>query len=218
MDVLLAKLIPLALGSAISPTILAVAVLILGSPNRPRFRMAVFGVGALAVLLAVGIVGLVALTHTVSKAAHQSDAEATVDLVLGLVLLALAVRTVLRHPKPSSPAHSPSKKTGIAETLGLGVVMMATNFSTLVLFIAALKEIDIAKVGPFNEAIALTILIVFAMLPILLPMAFYQVAPRSAQNILGRIGAFTGRHKRTISLVIFTAFGLYLLLKGALAI
>lgn len=218
MDALLAKLIPLAFGAAISPTILAVVILILGSPVRPRFRIAVFGGGALAVLVVVGIAGLVALTNTVSKAAQKNDAEAIFDLALGLILLALATRTALRHSKPQTKSHDRSRRTGVKATLGLGVLMMSTNITTLVLYIAALKEIDAAKVGAFDEAIALTILIAIAMLPILLPMAIYQIAPRTAQRILSRIGAFTDHHKRTISLTVLTVFGLYLLLKGALTI
>lgn len=217
MDVLLAKIIPLALGSALSPVILAAVIFILGSPVRPRLRIAVFGCGAFAVLLAIGIGGLVALTHTVSRAAHKNDVEATVDLILGLLLLALALRTALRHPKPSTTSQGPSRRTGVKATLVLGVVMMSTNLSTLVLYIAALKEIDAAKVGPFDEAIALTILIAFAMLPILLPMTLYQIAPRSAQRILGLVGSFTERHRKTITQTLLFVFGLYLLLKGILS-
>lgn len=218
MSALLVKLIPLALGAALSPVILAAVVLILGSPVRPRLRIAAFGAGALTVLVLVGIGGLLVFTHTVSRAAHRSEAEAAVDLALGLVLLALAARAALRGPAPLRPAHSSSKRTGVAATLGLGVAMMATNLSTLVLFLGALKEIDAAKVGPGNEAVALTVLIAIAMTPIWLPITIYQVAPQSFQHILGRVGTFTKSHKRAISLAVFTAFGLYLLLKGALAI
>ncbi len=51
MSDLLSKVVPLALGSAVSPTILALSLLILSGKNHPRLRCTAYAGGATLALM-----------------------------------------------------------------------------------------------------------------------------------------------------------------------
>jgi hypothetical protein len=83
------QLLPLALGSAVYPTLLAVVILILTQPN-PRRLLAAYLAGAMLTSLAIGlvIVGGLGTGHLLNGSSGHTINPAW-DLVVGLLLLAL---------------------------------------------------------------------------------------------------------------------------------
>jgi hypothetical protein len=218
MGELLARVVPLALGAAVSPTVLTMSVLLMCSPRRPVTRGAVFALGTLASLVVLSALGLTVLdrfgTHHPTATEHAvSDG---VDVALGLVLLALALRTALRHRDPTVDAtpKRPSDQGGLGTAFVLGVVLMATNVSTIVLYIPAMKDIGRAPVSETDQLLALLVVLAIVSLPATVPLALRIVAPGPSQRFLTRLDAAITRHQRTIVIAVEVLFGLYLLIKG----
>lgn len=214
------EVLPLALGSAVSPTMLAVVLLVLAGDDHARARGVLFTIGGTVVLVIVGAVVLSIGAKTVqSGAKHPDTAAAVADLVLGVLLLALAVRTLLhkapakqRKPRPHLKGAHPGR------FFTYGVSIMAINVTTLVLYIGATKEVAHANVSDASQAIVMAMLIAFAILPAAGPVAAYAVAPGPAARALGRLNAFVTRHARAIGAGLCVVFGAYLLIKGVRAL
>src|ERR1700730_7671305 len=100
MSDLLSKVLPLALGSAISPAILALALLILSGKESPRTRCIAYTAGAALALSGLGLLGLLASARPAapdSGGAHSAPA-AIVDIAIGCFLLALSIVIARRPP------------------------------------------------------------------------------------------------------------------------
>jgi hypothetical protein len=216
---LLARVIPLALGAAVSPTMLTVSVLILCSRRRPVARGVVFTLGVLTVLVALTVLGLTVLDRFANH--HPSATERAVsdgvDLALGIVLLALALRTALRPHDPTrhaQPKQPRDRGSGLGNAFVLGLVVMATNVTTIVLYIPMMKDIGRSSVSEADQLLTVLLVLALASLPAWLPLTLRVIAPEPSTRALARLEAFTTKHRGTIILVVEVVFGLYLLLKG----
>jgi len=210
------QIVPLALGAAVSPTILAFSVLVL-SGDHGRARMVVFTIMNVLVLIAIGLAGFVIFKHAAGSGprGQQKAAAAAIDTVLGLILILLGCRNALRHPAAED---SDTKVADSAAHLGryaaLGVVMMLSNFTTLALFLPADKEIAISKLPLGDHLAALSVLIVFATVTAWIPLLAVTLAPGPAGRGLGAVNRFVHSYRRQISVVVCFGFGIYLLTKG----
>lgn len=207
-----AHMLPLALGAAVSPTVLAVLLILLGSGTRGRARGLAFAAGALGTLAAVTVV-LLPLMRTLNTHHRQRNAVWSIgDLVLGLLLIALGVRNLLHRPEPKPPKQP---RDGRAATdVALGIVMMCTNASTLVLYVAALKEIVRGKDGASGEILLVVVLYLIATVMVWLPLLVSFVFPDAADRILGGMNQWMRAHQREVGIAICFGFGIYLLVKG----
>ncbi len=220
MGELLKDVLPLALGAAVSPLLLTGVLIVLSSKDRPLARGAAVAAGAAVPLLVVGLVGLAVFTGTVSPEpgnSHSTD-SARIDVALGAILLLLGVRGLRRtptaHEKSSDGASDAASQPGLAKTALLGFGMMATNFTTAVLYIAAVKEIAHAGVETAEELGVLAILLTITMIPVLVPLLVFTVAPDAAGRMLTPIGAWVRARSRPIGIALLLGFGAYLLVKG----
>jgi hypothetical protein len=132
------------------------------------------------------------------------------------VLLALALRAALRPHDPSrhSEPRRPHDRGGLGAALVLGLVVMATNVTTIVLYIPMMKDIGRADVSEADQVLVVLLVLLIVSLPAWLPLALRVVAPRPSERALVRLESVTTKHRRTIILVVEVAFGVYLLLKG----
>lgn len=214
----MARVVPLGLGAAVSPTVLTVSVLLMCSPRRPVARGALFALGVLSVLAVISVLGITVLDRFADH--HPSATERavsdSVDLVLGLVLLALAARTALRPRDPTTErtARHPADHDGLARAYALGLVMMATNVTTIVLYIPAMRDIGRADVSTSDQAVALLVMLGFASLPATVPLLLRVVVPGPAQRALTRLDGAMTRHRRAIVLAVEIVFGVYLIVRG----
>ncbi|MEV5436206.1 GAP family protein [Streptomyces sp. NPDC052682] len=213
MTTLLAKVLPLALGAAVSPTLFVAAVVLLSDPVRARRRAGAFAVGAAVPLAVIGAAGLVLFRGT--RGQGHVRISPVVDLVFGLLLLLLAVRAAL---VPARTEHRRRHRavTSPAACAALGAGLMAVNFSSLALFVPAVKEIALsASVSTADQVVVLAIAVVLALLAVLVPLVLYLIAPAQAQSVLTPLLAAAKRHSRAIGMAICLAFGVYLVVKGA---
>ena len=190
MAALLASVLPLALGAAISPTLLALQLLVLTRKTKPLVRAWALVAGSALVLGTFSILGLTVLNHLHPDHHHGSVRDAVLMFVAAALLAALAVRSLVH--RPTSGEQQTSRTAGRLSTaatpwfVGAGAIGMVVNFSTLVLFLAALHEITRSSVSLMGRGMAFALLFVITLLPVLVPvvlvMALGQPRPTAPRG------------------------------------
>lgn len=215
MGSLLAIVVPLALGAAISPTLLALEVLALSGRRHPVARAWALAGGAAVVLAAFSVLGLTVLRRLHSGHHHHSWVDATIDLAAGALLALLAVRA-LRPAKTAAEAQHDRTQQRLADGptilfVGVGALGMLVNFSTLLLFMPALHQISRSPVSLADKAAAWLILLVITLLPVLIPVMLVVVLGRRARPLLDHVNTFIGGHSRQIAVIIEALFAVVLM-------
>lgn len=220
MNQLAATVVPLSLGAMISPTLLTAVVLVLSGRVAPRARAWSFNAGAATILLAFTLA--VPLLVRTFGATNPRLVDG-VDVGLGVLLLGLGVWTLVRRkPSASATRRAPKKTAAATPSLGeyfaFGAAMIATDFSSLVLYVAAIKDISRAHIV-VGARLAVALLPFIAVLaPALVPALFGTVAPRESDRLLRPVAAWVGKYAKTITVAVSLVFGVYLIAKGAWAL
>lgn len=215
---LLASVLPLAIGAAISPTLLALQLVVLTGATKPLARAWVVAVGSALVLATYSVLGLTVLQHLhPAKLGHHSLRGAIIMFVAGGLMMVLAVRSLLRRPTPAE--QQKSRTASRLETapfwfLGVGAGGMVVNFSTLVLFLPALHEITRSTVGLLDRNVVFGFLYMITLLPVLIPVGLVTILGDRADPVLDATHTFVTRHARHIGVVIEVVFAVYLVWKG----
>lgn len=206
---LLALVIPLGLAGAVSPVLLTEQTVLLSTPGGKRSGVA-FAAGAIGVLAAF-IAALVIFGHSIRlpKTPHLS---AQLDVLIGVLLLALAARLKLRTAKvKEKPARGELSPRG---AFSFGCFAMATNFTTLALMVPAAKEVAASQIDDAGRAVAALVLIALAAIPAWLPLALTFAAPATADRVLGGMNNLTAKHGRAIGFWLLAIVGAYFTLRG----
>ncbi|MEX2275165.1 MAG: GAP family protein [Actinomycetota bacterium] len=220
IDVLLDAL-PLALGAALSPTILIVTVLMLASPREARLRALLFTLGCAIVIVALGLIGLAVIGSVAKPDPGAKDTlKGWIDLAAGIVLAVFGVRLLLVKKRTRNEvtadeqAKEPAKARPVWQAVPLGAAMMLLNTSSLALYVPILKELAHADLRPSGRLIVLAIVDAIILLPALIPIALTLVAPKTAARALASVQRLATRYARRLSGAIFAALGLYLVYRG----
>lgn len=215
MTALLLSVLPLALGAAISPVLFGIEVLALTSGKNVRARGWMVAAGATATLGAFSLIGLVigsSLSH------HQDHAtlDAAIDLTAAVLLAALALRQLTRHRAPNSKKTVAERLEGASTKAFFvaGIIGMITNFSTLVLFLPAFREITRSHAGLAAQGVALAMLLAITLLPVLAPAGVVTIAGDRAKPTLDAMNGFMTRHTKAITVGIEVVFVIVLVAKG----
>jgi threonine/homoserine/homoserine lactone efflux protein len=220
MLLLLAKIFPLALGEMISPVVLSVMLVILTNKKSPLGRAISFLIGMAIAVVILGFIGLY-IGKSIPGARHSSTMTFWVDLILGLILLILGVRAIFKKPKQERQEEKENSKQ--AQEFGqkhllkwgvLGFVLNMLNFSSIVFYFAATKEIGQSDVTSLAKLLLTLFCGFFFMLPIVLPVVIYGFWPKMAKKILDPIHFAITNYGNYINMVILFGFGFYLLYKA----
>ena len=223
MGTLLAKILPLALGAAISPTFLGISVLTLAGSNHPQARAWALAAGGMAVITVFAL-AVVLFVHGAldSGGKHRSVAGAVLDLVAGILLVLLGVRAALREPKPrpqrEPDAEDETQPARLGRFFGIGAGAMVANLSTLVLVFPAAREIGASGLGAPQEALALAIVLAIVSIPVVGPPLAYTVAPGAGARAMASLNVWLLDHRRGVAMALCFGFGAYLVIKGATAL
>lgn len=222
MGPLLVAVLPLALGAAISPTLLALQLLVLSGPIHRLARAWSLALGAALVLGAFSLLCVTALQHVRPHHGHRSVTDAAVYLGAGLLLGALAVRSRIRRPTAGeTQASTMGDRLATAPTpwfIGVGVLGMIVNFSTLLLVLPAVHEITRSSASTTDQVAVFLVLYVIVLLPVLVPVVLATIVGSGADRVLDSTHRWVGRNARTIGTVIEAVFAVYLIAKGIRAI
>jgi Sap, sulfolipid-1-addressing protein len=222
-----AELLPLALGSAVYPTLLAVVILILTQPN-PRRLLGAYLAGGMLTSLTVGFVVIAALNsgHVLNGSSGRTLNPA-VDLAVGLLLFALLGallsgrdrrfterREHKREERAESGKRPWSERILLRESIILTfVVGIALNLPGA-LYLVALSQIAAADQSTAKDVLEVLIynLIMFSWAEI--PLIAYGIAPERTEAFVHRFHDWLGAHARQIAIAICGVAATYLTIKG----
>ncbi len=216
MLTLVVHVLTVGLIGAVSPVMLTEATVLLTGPTGVRRGLA-YAVGtATVVLLFSGAVLLLGWQVALPEAPHL---DASLDIVLGLMLVGVAAVVHLRRKRRSSSDSTATANSGRAamspgRAYGFGVFAMATNVTTLAVVLAGAKEIAARDVTTEMRLVAVLTLVVLICLPAWAPVALTAAAPHTAGLVLGRLSDFLRVHGRTVIVLALAGLGAFLLGRG----
>lgn len=213
MNSLLTHMLPLAFGAAISPMLLVVQMLVLSGKNKPISRSVAVTIGAGIMLLGLSL-AFATLLNSFGQTPTGEKPSFAVEAVRGLavlLLIFLGVRNLMHRDRPPNTARAEKLAEAKWRTyVGVGVVIMLTNVTTLVLFAPALHMIMHADVSQTDKLIAYGLLFFITMLPLLLPLGIALAMGRNAERFLSKLNAFVTKHNAVISAVVCFGFAIYI--------
>ena len=223
-------LVLLALAASVYPTLLAGVILILARP-RPLAMLVGFLFGGLTISVIAGVAIVKALESASAFDTTNHSTKPIVSIVVGVISLGLAwgiqtdrIHGGLRRSKPADPDPGAPRHPSLASrALARGSIAMAF-FAGVVLnlpgvwYLEALTEI--AKAMPSAASALVQILvfnvIMFALVEI--PAVAYLINPQGADGIVRRGSDWGHDHAREIALVVATAVGVWLIVKGIVSL
>ena len=215
----LAVVIPLGLGGAVSPIMLTEQTVLLAGPDGGRAGMR-YAAGVVLTTFVI-VVAIVLFGRAISLPT-KPHLDASLDLVLGLVLVNLAVLVLVLGRRRGE---SPSRKGGddrrrasgsrqARAAFAFGVFAMATNVTTLALIAPAAKEISTADIEIAAEAVLILVLVGLVSMPAWVPVALTRVAPGPSRRGLAGVSEQIARHGRGFTVGLLSAAGLFFIGRG----
>lgn len=204
--------LPIAVGVLISPMPIVAVVLMLvsrrGGSNGLAFLLGwVVGITAVAAL----VVLLVGEADTTADAEPQTWAS-ILKLVLGLGLLALAVKEWRARPASGTTPPTPRWMTAIdsftaVKAFGLAILLGAVNPKNLLLVVSGAATIAQATTVRSEQLGALAVFVVVASIGVATPLVVYLVLGDRAPAVLEAIKAWMTQNNATIMAVLLLVLG-----------
>jgi hypothetical protein len=214
----LAVVIPLGLGGAVSPVMFTEQAVLLAGPNGARAG-ARYAAGVVSTTFVI-VVAIVLFGRAISLPT-EPHLDATLDLVVGLVLVNVAVVVFVSGRRRSG---SPSRQDGDHRGAGgshqargafaFGVFAMATNFTTLALVAPAAKEIARTEVEIAAGAVLVLVLVGLVTMPAWVPLALTRLAPGPSRSALAVAREQLARRGRGFAVGLLSAAGLFFIGRG----
>ena len=215
----LAVVIPLGLGGAVSPVMLTEQTVLLAGPDG---RRAGLRYAAGVVLTTIVIVVAIVLFGRAISLPTKPHLDASLDLVVGLVLVAMAVLVlVLGRRRGGSPSRKDAddrrRASGSRQARAafpFGVFSMATNVTTLALLAAAAREI--ARAGAEIAAVAVLVVVLVGLVttPAWAPVALTRAAPGPSRSAFAVLREQIARHGRVVTIGLLSVAGLFFIGRG----
>jgi hypothetical protein len=216
----LAVVIPLGLGGAVSPVMLTEQTVLLAGPDGRRTGVR-YAAGV--VLTAFVIVVAIVLFGRAISLPTEPHLDASLDLVVGLVLVFVAVLVLVagryrggsRASKGGDDRDASDSRQALA-AFPFGVFSMATNVTTLALIAAAAKEI--ARVDAQIAAATVLVLVLVGLVttPAWVPVVLTMIAPGPSQRGLAAVRQQIARRGGVFTVGLLSAAGLFFIGRGLL--
>ena len=199
------EIIPFALAAAISPLIFTVALLVASQKNNSFLKSMLFLLGAFVSISAIGSAIFIFLSR-VSPARQPTTGDAVIDLLIGVLLIGFAIFQMLSKKTKNKASNNLSGY----KTLAMGVIFMALNTSTIIMFLPAAHVASYYSDSVKIELLA--VMIFFALLPVLIPPAMLVLIKSktridSIKNIVNTKGQY-------IVAAVFGLLGIFELIKA----
>ncbi|HSS59071.1 MAG TPA: GAP family protein [Solirubrobacteraceae bacterium] len=225
---MIGNVVVLGLRAAINPILVGVVLVILASP-RPKALLGAYVAGGMIVSVAIGIAAVSLASSTGAVKPTTSTTNGLVDLVLGLLLLAVSAwfatgRAERRHAgkvaaaagRPKKPSVSDRLLGGSRATMAFAAGMLLTLPSAL--YLAALKDIAEAGVSTGEELLAILLFNVLMLSPALIPLVLLAVVPDGTKAAVERSDRWMREHQKPLVTVVAGAIGVYLTVQGIVAL
>lgn len=212
---MIADLLPLAIGVALSPIPVVAAILMLLSANAGR-ASAGFALGWVTGIVTVtGLVTAAAASGLMRSASEPSVAASVVKTAMGLLLVYIAVRQWGSRKDDSIPGWMKAiDELGVAKAAGFGLLVSLLNPKNLLLCITAGVTIGTAGLNPGGTAAALTVFVLLGAASVLVPVGGYAVAADQLRGALARLKNWLQANNHTVIAVVFMVMGTTAFAKG----
>jgi hypothetical protein len=213
-----ANMLPLILSAAALPLWIIMTLLLLRSESGVM-KAAAFAIGAMAVRVLQGF-----LFGYIFGAADKEDPGnsdlivSTLLLVVGIVLLATAVRIWFRDDDPDAPPPKwMMRLSGCSAltALGIGASMMAISIKQWIFTLSAIAAIYESPLSHVGSVLVYLIFVVAAHGMVLAPIIASAVRPTQSVRVLDSLQGWLNRNSRVITMVASVIFGGWFTGKGA---
>lgn len=205
-----------ALVAASAPRPLACAIQLRDSPHGGRARSWRFVGGQGLVLIGAAAFVVITSRVVIATGAAPNDRIDTSDVLLGsLILVSLVVGAAhwWRHGRQLVLLHNHMNLTP-QQSLMAGVRVLATNVSSLALFIAAINEIVLHGGTWTSSYLLLLAVIVLMLLPAMVPPVIDALLPTTVDRVLPMLFRWATTSAPVASGVLLAASGVFLLVRG----
>ncbi len=219
MGPVIADILPLALGIALS-VMAIVAVILMLFTQHARSTSLGFLVGWI-LGVAVVTIAVVFLSDSVQQATGSSESSmyGIVHLILGILLLLAAFRNWKKRPQPGEEVAVPKWMSSIdsmtaGKALGLGVLLSAVNPKNLALLVAGGVSIASAGLDSTQLIIAIVIFIMLACCSVAAPVIVFLVMGDKATPTLTSWKSWLINNNAAVMTIVLLVFGVAVLSKG----
>lgn len=186
-------------------------VLIMSSPAHPRLRVFAVWTGAAAAVAVIGVVA-VSAGGAATDPREPSSLSGIINLVLGLTLLLLAVRVLLKKSKRKQekkirPAEDANAGLRFLRYAFYGILLVVTNPTSLASYLASAKLTVDAGLASTQQLAAMTVAGLYFTLPVLIPLVLLLLAPAACRRFLDLANRLLDRYGRYIIAVMLVAVG-----------
>jgi hypothetical protein len=212
------QLLPFAVGVALSPVPIIAVILILFTP-KAKSNGGAFVAGWIIGLAVVGAIVLALGGIASEDDGGESTTSGVIKLVLGLGLLALAVKNWRSRPKAGEEAEMPAWMAGLdgfggGKSFGIGALLSGVNPKNLALTIAAASVIASGGLSTGEEIGALAVFVILASLTVALPVIVFLILGDRADAGLTSLKDWMAQNNAVIMAVLFVVFGAMLIGDG----
>lgn len=210
--------LPTAVAIAVSPIPIIAVILMLMSPRAVRLSSA-FALGwVVGILLSVTVFTLAADAVPAGTAESQ-PVLGTVQILLGVALLALGWGQWRSRPAPGTTAELPAwmgriDQMSTISAIGLGFALAAANPKNLLVAGAAGATIGREGLAPGQTLFVLLLFSVIAAATVLVPVLLAVLAPAAMSNILGNVRDWLAEYNTVIMMVLLVVLGMNVLGDG----
>jgi hypothetical protein len=221
-----AEFFALAFVAALNPKLLAIDLLLIEN-RRPRAMFLSVLLGGLTVALTIGLLDV--LVFQADAISSQKTVSASVDLALGLLLLAVGglVATGRLHARRKTPVpagsgqpEQPETKDGWAKRvlakprLGLAMLVGALIGNPGAAYLTALHNLVTGKSSTATQVAAVVIFVLIEFSLIIIPFASLELRPEATKAALKNGHDWLLSHARQLMAYTALILGAYLAISG----
>ncbi|GAA2448254.1 GAP family protein [Agromyces soli] len=219
MNGVIGGILPLALGIAISPIPIIAAILMLLSPKAKGTSVGFLLGWVLGIVVAVVVFTLLGSIIPASDPDASKPIAGTIQIVLGVLLLLLAVKQWRSRPKGDAEPPMPKWMSAIDQLTavkgaGLGFLLSAVNPKNLLMAVAAGVAIGTGGLSGGESTLAIVIFTVIAACSVAVPVIAYLVASARMAGPLESLRHWLVHNNATVMAVLLLVIGVVLIGKG----
>ncbi|MEJ1154174.1 MULTISPECIES: GAP family protein [Microbacterium] len=219
MNSVIGDVLPLALGVAISVVPIIAAILMLLSPKAKVTSVGFLLGWIVGIVVAVTAFTLLSSVVPTDSSSGSSPVVGTIQLVLGLLLLVVAVRQWKSRPKAGETPKLPKWMKAIDNVtffsaFGLAFLLSAVNPKNLLLAVSAGVSIGTAGLDAGSTVIVIVIFVVIAASTVAVPVIAYLIAPTKLRAPLDKMREWLAHENALIMALLMLVIGVNLIGKG----
>ena len=219
MGDVIGEILPLALGIAISPIPIIAAILMLLSARAKATSVGFLLGWILGIVVAVTIFSLVSQALPEDSGDTSDPAAGTIEIVLGVLLLLLALKQWRGRPQGDAEPQLPGWMTAIdtmtpVRATGLGFLLSALNPKNLLLAAGAGVSIGGAGLTSGETGVVIAVFTVIAAISVAVPVIANLIASKAMAKPLDSMRTWLTRENAVVMAVLLVVIGVNVIGNG----